>query len=390
MAEEVSSAAYSGRARRKKTRWSVKFGDLAARVLITVGGVGTIVAVCMVFVFLTAVVIPLFQPPSLAAPAVRPAAWGAIPPLALAIDEYRSMGWALFPDGRLLILRLDDGRVIEQRQLFEGVRCTAVSRSVEGRDLALGFADGTVRLGRIDFKTTFRERQDVPPELHSLTAGQSATWDQGVVQRTPQGQFRWQAIDIQLLEPLQVAEAAIEQLDHLYPVESGTTVGPKEYRCVAYAADGRLAYCLVTEKVNPFLGTTALETQIRELPVPWTGRPAVASLLRVLDRSGRPSGAVRHAEFAAGAGGRAVGSAARYHGPSGAMRLRVGPRDPAVRRHRGRGAGLVPGAAGGRGPGAGAGRRLPPFAGPYIAAGFGRGAFVQCFAAQPNGRGRVC
>ena len=46
--------------RRLKTRWSVWLGEILSRLLITVGGIGTIVAVALVCVFLVWVVYPLF------------------------------------------------------------------------------------------------------------------------------------------------------------------------------------------------------------------------------------------------------------------------------------------------------------------------------------------
>src|SRR5437868_9124566 len=54
------SKSFTGRARRLTNRWSVKASDLLARALITVGGIGTIVTVLLVFVFLLYVAIPLF------------------------------------------------------------------------------------------------------------------------------------------------------------------------------------------------------------------------------------------------------------------------------------------------------------------------------------------
>ena len=48
--------------RRMTTRWTVKAADKIAKFSITVGGIGTILAVSAVCVFLVAVVIPMFLP----------------------------------------------------------------------------------------------------------------------------------------------------------------------------------------------------------------------------------------------------------------------------------------------------------------------------------------
>ena len=69
--------AFTGRTRRKKTALSVRLGDVVARVLITVGGIGTIVAVCFVFIYLGFKVLPLFSSPELSEPAAYEAEWAA-------------------------------------------------------------------------------------------------------------------------------------------------------------------------------------------------------------------------------------------------------------------------------------------------------------------------
>ena len=54
---------FTGRPRRRTTHPCVRGSDLVARVVITAGGIGTIVAVLLVCVFLLAVALPLFHRP---------------------------------------------------------------------------------------------------------------------------------------------------------------------------------------------------------------------------------------------------------------------------------------------------------------------------------------
>jgi len=51
----------SGWTRRRRTTRSVRVAERAARWLITLGGIGTIVAVCTIFAFLVSVVLPLVR-----------------------------------------------------------------------------------------------------------------------------------------------------------------------------------------------------------------------------------------------------------------------------------------------------------------------------------------
>jgi hypothetical protein len=50
--QQAARKAFTGRARRHRNRWGVRVADAAARWIITVAGIGTIVAVLLVFVFL--------------------------------------------------------------------------------------------------------------------------------------------------------------------------------------------------------------------------------------------------------------------------------------------------------------------------------------------------
>src|SRR5688572_13050372 len=93
---------FSGRRRRMKTSPLVKFGDRCARLLITVGGIGTIVAVLLICVFLVQVVIPLFFSPEMKAEKsviVSEQNWLDFAPRDVQLLERGDTGWATAPDG---------------------------------------------------------------------------------------------------------------------------------------------------------------------------------------------------------------------------------------------------------------------------------------------------
>lgn len=260
------AASYTGRARRKKTGWTVKVSDVLARVVITVGGIGTILAVCLVFVFLGWVVMPLFAPASLTHETRYDVQFGACRPVQVGLDEYQSMGWALCQGGELLVFQLDNGEVIERRVLFPNSRVTAVSNTASGDDLAVGFEDGSIRLGTVSFETSFREPREVPASFRTLADGTTVVLDQGVLQRTPQGQFRHQTVAAKWLDPIKVAESPIERLDHWSPESSGGSLGGREHAACVLTSDGALKYVKIAEKENAFLGTMTLEHRVVDLP----------------------------------------------------------------------------------------------------------------------------
>lgn len=284
---------FTGRVRRKRTRWSVKFGDAAARLLITVGGIGTIVAVCLVFVFLGAVAVPLFYPAAVRAPATAAVDWRGQEPLRVLIDEYQTIALALYADGTLESRRLDSGAVIERRALTSGNPITAWSFRAGYPDVVLGFGDGTVRVGRIGFATRFLEHRDLPAELRELPEDQSALLAGGLVRRTPQGQFRVQTVVVEFGEPIRLSDAAVRKLAHSVPAAEGT-MPQQQTNLVAYFADDSLQYCRLTEKKNRLTKKTTLEQRLFPLPMPEPESALGGSVQPLSNAAGRSSPAPVH------------------------------------------------------------------------------------------------
>ena len=88
---------FTGRSRRRTSHPWVRFSDALARGLITLGGIGTIVAVLGVGVFLLVVAVPLFWSP--VSSSVGPTASTEGEPLAIGSDESGDVAWVLGPKG---------------------------------------------------------------------------------------------------------------------------------------------------------------------------------------------------------------------------------------------------------------------------------------------------
>ncbi len=262
------------RRRSRQTRRSVLVANRAARVMITLGGVGTIGAVLLVCVFLVWVVIPLFLPASLTLQEREPLA-GADTPTAttphivhVASDDYLNIGWALTSDGVLLGYRMDDGEVLSRRPLFKDRQPTADSFSLRDGHVAFGFADGSVSLGTIGFKTTFLQGDEVPAELQQLKSDAVANYRDGVVELTPEGQFRYERLQVELQDPVKAkTESAVVLIDQ--------SVSSKGSIVALVTADGQLHIAqvrqrknLLTGKVTSQLreGAVAVQLEGRELP----------------------------------------------------------------------------------------------------------------------------
>ncbi|HUF79213.1 MAG TPA: ABC transporter permease subunit [Thermoanaerobaculia bacterium] len=236
--------------RKRTTSALVRVKDRAARALITLGGIGTIVAVSLVCVFLAWVVVPLFLPPSM--PLARsleraePAAAGARAVRA-GIDEYGTMTWAFFADGAIRSYRADSGEPLEELRPFGDEPPVATSFSITGGGAAFGFADGRVRLGRIAFETEFLEAGAEPAELRGLEVGALARFAGGVATRTPQQQLRVQRLRVTLEEPLgEPRGVPIHLLD-----QTVRSAGPL---LASLTADGVLSISQVTQRRNLLTG----------------------------------------------------------------------------------------------------------------------------------------
>ncbi len=263
MTEATPNRRFTGRQVKHQTSWSVRLADRVSSAVITVGGIGTIVCVSLVFVLLLAVVIPLFQSAAIRSPETVPTALGAQQPLQVGLDEYRAIGWALFADGRLIGFRSDTGEEVWRTDLLpDELRVTASSLIPTDGHLALARSDGTVQLLDISFQTTFLDEQQIPADLASLQEGQIGALGDGVVQVTPQGQFRQQTIAVDLREPMS------------WEGDPGETIQVIAHRLesqgltLATLSDaGRLEIGEVRERKNVLTGETTRQTKIHRLPL---------------------------------------------------------------------------------------------------------------------------
>lgn len=220
----ASSQAFTGRSRDRRTRSTVRFADTASRLLITVGGIGTIVAVLGVSLFLIWKIWPLFVPADISQGQAVQAPWQTRP-LHVAEDEYRVIGWALDAEGVARTFRIDDGRVVHEQALFDQRTIASTSFLIGHPLAAFGFEDGTLQLANIRFDTSFlindpadADRNEVPDSLRRTlndSPDRPADFREGVVQLTTQGDYRYQRLDVQMLRSEQVTDKPIVLLDHV-------------------------------------------------------------------------------------------------------------------------------------------------------------------------------
>ncbi len=183
----------------------VKLIDRFAVGFITAGGIFIIVAVSFIFVFIFGEAVPLFRPATGAArgtvnlaavpvleplaPAsaktavlpVPPAPPREFKPLVLGIDEYQIYFYEVLADGRTVFFKATDGSFVKQVPLdsIRGAALTSASRSLEGEFIALGTAEGRVKLQQVRFVPWYQDQKLVDLEL--------SVRDRGLIALDPEG-----------------------------------------------------------------------------------------------------------------------------------------------------------------------------------------------------------
>jgi phosphate transport system permease protein len=206
---------FTGRSRRRKTHPWVKAGDALARAIITLGGIGTILAVLAVAVFLLAVALPLFQPARLglerASSVVDGAVRSATPPVAgdgggapdgLGTDEAGVVAWLFDPRGEptqgdpsepglVRVFSIAKGTSLFTRTAAESglAHATTIAMLPGGIQTVVGFDDGSFRIGRLGLESTFLNADALPPVAAGLAPGAAGVHEDAAIVRTHGGQY---------------------------------------------------------------------------------------------------------------------------------------------------------------------------------------------------------
>jgi phosphate transport system permease protein len=255
---------FTGRRRDRKTRPGVKVADRVARNLITLGGLGTVLAVSTVFVFLVYVAWPLFSSARVESSQVTDPPWQIRQeePIHLSMDEYQLLGWAMFRDGSIQVFRSDTGEPVgELRRPLDGRALSAWSFNTDGDDVAFGFDDGEAQLGSIGIVISFLGENQVPEEVLDIPVGEAAMHDGALYAHPQPGQFRRHQFDVSMKPPVSLSTDPVRLLGHTVK-DSGSVM-------IALTGEN-LAIYSVTE-IRNFL-TGAVTPSARRVDLPYKTR----------------------------------------------------------------------------------------------------------------------
>lgn len=237
---------FTGRQRRLKTRSSVRFGDKFSRAVITIGGIGTIIAVLLICVFLVWEVIPLFRSPELNDAAhYQPSSSTAAPRLLELTDDGR-LGWSVEQDGSWRVFHTADGQLVKEHPA-EGSSFADVQalRLLPGGGLALAKTGGKIFVGKIATKTNYiSAAKDLPAEFQSPSESSPDTLisDGQLWTRTSEGLVRAMKVDVELEPEIALdGDQEIAAVDFVTLTASGISKSPEYLLLVVNkAGDARL------------------------------------------------------------------------------------------------------------------------------------------------------
>jgi phosphate transport system permease protein len=180
-----------------------RLADLSARVVVTLGGIGIILSILAILVFISLEVYPLWKGAkveltgkfNLAVPestsvlttggidstighsepskselaSANEPSGSNFPILGVGVEEYQEVGYTITTTGVVSFISLKDGKTIEQVPLekLQGQMITSASGSLDNKEYSLGTDTGYVLPIKINFKVSFNDNDErvVDPEM---------------------------------------------------------------------------------------------------------------------------------------------------------------------------------------------------------------------------------
>jgi len=232
-------------------RAGVYWADRAARAIITVGGIGTIIVVLLVVLVLLGNVLPLFRgsiltlrdtiPLGPSEPETKTLSSGSNPStdnfLAFGSDEYSELIWLVRADQSLDVYSLAEGKHLqrinapENPQESKAVRATVAKMDDSSSSVLLGLESGAVRPILFSIDVSFASKSELDQELIEaieVSVGLPVLRDQTVYRSTSSGLIRKvRFAGAEYLDPIPTHANAIEKLDWVFKMD-GSLMGSSQ------------------------------------------------------------------------------------------------------------------------------------------------------------------
>lgn len=253
----------------RKAKRSVLVADFVADRVITLGGVAVLLAVLGILVFLINEVLPLFQGARVTSSREVSLKNFTETPVLMALDEQTAVAFGMTSQGRLFAFHTLSGTVLNTPSWeLGGLTPTAWAFSQDKENLALGFQDGSVRIGTLRVVSQLVKPEEVPPDLKVLS-GEDRTDGRAVYRFSSSGEARLLRLETSLGEPRRVSGNGRPILKMDYRL-GGTEERPTRALVVL---DDQMELWLekVEFKKNLLTGKLREEVQIRNIKVLMAG-----------------------------------------------------------------------------------------------------------------------
>ncbi len=192
---------------KKQTRKWVLIADKLADRTITIGGILIIGAVLGMLVYLVSEVIPLFRGGTVEYKKNYKITDANSKTINLCTDEYKTIAAIVTLDGAVSFRHAVSGILLKSSQFdLQGKKITAHSATDDNTGVALGFDDGSVRLGKINFDSQILTEDQVPGSLRKIDETDS-TDGTAVYRMIPGRQFRKIVPSVDLDDPLPISDS---------------------------------------------------------------------------------------------------------------------------------------------------------------------------------------
>jgi phosphate transport system permease protein len=262
--------------RSMRTARSVIIADKMADWTIRIGGLGVIIAVFGIMLFLGLVVVPLFTGASVGKAAVGEKSIPGGRPLMDIVDEYNTLSVSIDEAGALHAFHIKSGTQLEVPQMeIGGKTLTAFARTLNGRDVAFAFSDGTLRLATVKVGGAVINTVDVPPNLTRLT-DEDSTDGKAIYTAVSVDQTRRITVGVEVGDEQQIAPAGTAIVAADYRLGGASERPTVSFVTVDAAGVGRLTRS--ESKTNMLTGVTTAAMTTSEL----SGLPAGVKVRDVL------------------------------------------------------------------------------------------------------------
>jgi phosphate transport system permease protein len=256
---------------KRRTRRGSVLLDKVMRFVITFGGLGVIGAFALIVFYLVMVVIPLFNKAELLTVSSVLLSKPPVEPLAIGIDDELMILWAFDRQGDFSTYQASTGAEVSRTRMSDSPIRSFVNNH---GTIAIGRADGTVKIGRITPSTEYGKTSELPEA--NFPANETRIIKGAVAGHSVGNQVRLVRMVPDLSEPLAIGPgpaSPIELVDY-FAVE-------RLEGLVAMRGDGRIFFSTITKKENIMTGEIKRTVDNYELPAPkkgGSGHPVSLSL----------------------------------------------------------------------------------------------------------------